>query len=661
MMSELLIKPKTHTGIRPRWRRELVTEKGSRISRRIKNTGEMLLGGAQTQVSDYKQRFDSLEGSYDSFLSEMLTSYSSSVIDVAFVDEFFGKRDLTFAGVDGTVCKYPVFDLIVFFAGAYSARGTAHVDQTGAVNIVCDDSCLESGLGVSSVLPIYINDVLIVDQTLVVRDEEGSVDDSITPNDSWVIDNSAFADYMMGLAEFYLGYKLAASDKPVDFLLLDRICSSELSSFYFETSDSRVNLETQCGLISAKVDGRPYTVTDWVYARQLFGNPSLGTPPARGEYLLPRIVTELLSEKGSGLTRDQLTQRMGLTSESSKARLDHALETGIGGRRSAEGILIRERDHFVLKPTIRDLKKRTERLVNDVCERMFSEDPSISFEDRFKVGSKWLTTTDLAFLALCSLYLMAERCWKNRTLLIGVAKDTSARDLKRQLLPVLNHTGHFKGNFTNSESVPDTDRMILQWVSLREREKLKVPWATCEYDTAFKTAVPHFGGVKGLISGARRNQISMNKAFAKAYFQLTEAKSDPKLRSNVLLYDRLIYPEFDTNHKQIVTLLHDYVDDPKQPEPVDAVLYLGKENPIQSFIMGLFAKMTSNSIPELFGHLRPLYIADKIAKFHYTQFSSMVESTGTWLTNRPQLREFLFYLGTFRERRSDVEQARKYG
>ncbi len=187
-----------------------MTEKGSRISRRIKQTGDLLLGGAQTQVSDYQQRFGSLQGSYDAFLSKILTSYPPDTVDVSFVDKFFGKRDLTFAGVDGTVCKYPVFDLIVFFAGAYSAHGAAHVSPSGAVKIECDDSCLETGLGVSSVLPMYINDVLSIDRTLLVTDEDGSIDDSITPSDSWVIDNSAFADYMMSLAEFYLGYKLVS-------------------------------------------------------------------------------------------------------------------------------------------------------------------------------------------------------------------------------------------------------------------------------------------------------------------------------------------------------------------------------------------------------------------------------------------------------------------
>ncbi|MCK5265953.1 MAG: hypothetical protein KAR03_10130, partial [Candidatus Thorarchaeota archaeon] len=67
----------------------------------------------------------------------------------------------------------------------------------------------------------------------------------------------------------------------------------------------------------------------------------------------------------------------------------------------------------------------------------------------------------------------------------------------------------------------------------------------------------------------------------------------------------------------------------------------------------------SMSIPELFGHLKPLFVADKIAKYHFTQIQGMVESTGNWLINRPDLREFLFYLSSFRERRSSHEQSRR--
>jgi hypothetical protein len=148
--------------------------------------------------------------------------------------------------------------------------------------------------------------------------------------------------------------------------------------------------------------------------------------------------------------------------------------------------------------------------------------------------------------------------------------------------------------------------------------------------------------------------------FLKAYFQLSEAKTDPKLRSNVLLYDRLAYPGFDDREECVATLKHDYGGHPDDPELVDAIFYHEANNPIQRFILQVFRRMTSPSMPELFGHLRPLYVADKVAKFYFNQFNSMVASAGSWLVNRPELREFIFYLSTFRERRSDVEQTRRH-
>lgn len=632
----------------------------SSIGRRLKQTGGLLLGGAQKQVRDYRGKFESLKGVYDEFLSKLLISYDSAKFNTEFVDKFFGKRNLRFAGLDGTVLKYDVFDLLIFFAGAYPAFGSIDIDDKGESKISYDEKFLDHGVGISSVLPVYISEVPQIDQTLLVRDETGEVDHSVSYSDSWVVDNSAFADFMMGLSEFYLGYTLVASDDHVDILLHDRVFSSEVASFYAETSDFRLDLEHECGLIGYKINGRPLTKTEWIYARRLFGNYKMGTPPARGEFLLPRLVVELMKAEGNSLTREELITRMNLDNEFRESRLDKELKKAIRGSGDAEGVIIRKKDHFVLKPQVRDLKERIRTLVEEVCGRIFSSDPDVSYEDRFKINGRWLTTSDLAFLSLMSLYLTIEECWEKQILLIGVAKDTSARDLKRQVLPVLNYVGRFKGGFTDRrEDTPDTDRMILQWISLHERDKLKVPWATVEYDTAFKTIVPHLERTPGLVSGARRNQVSLEKTFLKSYFQLCQACSEPKLRSNVLLYDRLVYPEFDNLPTKIVGLKHDYESRPDFPEPLDVLFFEGQDNPIQSFVLLLFKEMTSMSIPELFGHLKPLYIADKVAKYHFTQVRGMVESTGNWLMNRPDLREFLFYLSSFRDRRSSHEQSRR--
>jgi hypothetical protein len=630
------------------------------MGRRLKQTGDLLLGGAQKQVKEYRGKFEGLEGVYDEFVSKLLVTYDSKAFSTKFVDEFFGTRKLRFTGIDGTVLKHEIFDLLIFFAGAYPAFGDLEVNSSGQARITYDEKYLEHGVGVSSVLPVYISEVPQIDQTLLIRSEDGKVDHSLTYTDSWVVDNSAFADFMMGLAEFFLAYQLVSSDNPVNILLVDRIFSSEVASFYAETSNFRLDLDHECGLIGYRINGRAFTKTEWIYARRLFGNLLSGTQPARGEFLLPRVIVELMQADGNSLNREELVKKLGLDNEFRQARLDKELKNGIKGTGDTEGVISRNKEYFVLKPQYRDLKSRIKTLVEDVCGRIFSTDPQVGYEERFKINGRWLTTNDLAFLSLASLYLTVENCWEKRILLVGVAKDTSARDLKRQVLPVLNYVGRFKGGFTNKhEDTPDTDRMILQWISLHERARLKVPWSTVEYDTAFKTIVPHFDREPGLVSGARRNQISLEKTFLKAYFQLCQARSEPKLRSNVLLYDRLMYPDFETNRETLVTLRHDYEKRPDFPEPVDVVFFEGQDNPVQGFIIPLFSAMTSMSIPELFGHLKPLFVADKVAKYHFTEVQGMVESAGNWLMNRPDLREFLFYLSSFRERRSSIEQSRR--
>jgi hypothetical protein len=630
------------------------------IGRRLKQTGDLLIGGAQKQVNEYRGKFESLKGAYDDFVSRLIVSYDCVKFNPKFVSDFFGTRKLKFAGIDGTVLKHDVFDLLIFFAGAYPAFGDISIENSGNAVVHYDEKYLEHGVGVSSVLPVYISEVPQIDQTILVRSEDGEVDYSASYSDSWVVDNSAFADYMMGLAEFFLTYQLASSEDSVNILLVDRVFSSEVASFYAETSEFRLNLDHESGLIGYKIDGRPFTKTEWIFSRKLFGNLLSGTPPPRGEFLLPRVIMELMRAEGNSLAREDLIENLNLDNEFRQARLDNELKNAIKGTQNTEGLIIRQKEFFVLKPQYRDMKARIKKLVEGVCGRIFSIDPNVSYEERFKINNRWLTTNDLAFLSLAALYLAVEACWAKRILLIGVAKDTSARDLKRQVLPVLNYIGRFKGGFTDKrEDTPDTDRMILQWISLQERDRLKVPWATVEYDTAFKTIVPHLDREPGLVSGARRNQIGLEKTFLKAYFQLCQAGSEARLRSNVLLYDRLMYPDFEKSNEFIVTLKHDYENHPEFPEPVEVAFFEGHENPVQAFIIPLFSAMTSMSIPELFGHLKPLYVADKVAKYHFTEVKGMVESTGNWLMNRPDLREFLFYLSSFRERRSSVEQSRR--
>ena len=272
-----------------------------------------------------------------------------------------------------------------------------------------------------------------------------------------------------------------------------------------------------------------------------------------------------------------------------------------------------------------------------------------------------MTTLDIAFLTLFALQMLMEECWKKHILLVGVTKDTAARDFKRQLLPIMDSEGLLKTR-VNREALldlPNTDRMILQSASIFSLEQIKPPWSLVEYDSAFRSMLPDKLGRKGYVSGAIKNKISLERAFLKTYIQLSVAKSDPMLRSNVLLVDRLAYPQFDCRADSSVRFWNELSDGTR--EPVDALLFKDRAVPnrLQNLVMSILVSMAPANIPEAFGHNKALFIADKVAKWNYSQFKCIVDTTATWILNNHKLRKFIFYMSTFRERRAGIEQTRR--
>jgi hypothetical protein len=209
------------------------------------------------------------------------------------------------------------------------------------------------------------------------------------------------------------------------------------------------------------------------------------------------------------------------------------------------------------------------------------------------------------------------------------------------------------------QELPNTDRMILQSASLFSLNQLRPPWCLVEYDSAFRSIVPDKAGRKEHVSGAIKNKISLERAFVKTYVQLSVAKSDALLRSNVLLVDRLVYPEFDVKPESTVRFWNELSDGTK--EPVDVLLFKDNSVPdcLQDLMMSMLVAMAPANIPEAFGHNKALFIADKIAKWNYSQFKHVVDTTATWILNNHKLRKFIFYMSTFRERRSQIEQTRR--
>ena len=624
------------------------------LSSQIKRAGHFLKAGALDRISDYNKRFSSATDVYDALLSNLIVRNFNSERAHETAMKLFGSDRVKFAAVDGTEYARNMFDLIIFFGGAYVSSGHVSFNKDAPATVEHAGKLLESGRGISSCVPLYVNEVPDVDSMIDTLDSKKPLDDEA------VFDNSRIADWIMSFSEFYLAYRLVA-DEDVRILLMDRTLSGEHSALISDTAYGR-KLEEKSGLCGYDLDGQPVRMEEMIYCRHRFINSQLDLPPPRGDYLRPRLLYEL--ETASSMTVDQLCDRLRLEHAECKRRAKKILD-GLekAGRVESVG------STYTLKEEYRDSWKRMKKLTRIIGDRLFLDEPLTERPNPMMIMKSgkptWLTTVDMAFLTLFCLNMIIEECWKRPVLFIGLTKDTAARDFRRQLVKICSRGRMWKLDLPSEtlENIPNTDRMFLQSASVHNWEKLSVPWALVEYDTAFKTMVPELRkdekpGREGFVSGAVQNRVSPERLFLKSYVQLAQAEQDPKLRSNVLLMDRLVHPEFDLSPELVCALSHEYSG---VEEKVKPILFPNKDarNDIQNLVMVLLSAMTSTSIPEAFGHNVPLFIADNVAKWHAREFRRIVETTRDWIMTNPDLREFVFYMSTFRERRAEFESTRR--
>jgi hypothetical protein len=642
--------------------RRLMMERGkvnlSSLTDALKRSSDVLKLGASSQVADYEQRFSSLKTLYDCLLANLIRMNFDCGEAYETAKEFFGASSVRFAGVDGTMYSRPLFDLVVFFGGAYASTGTINFSENSKPTVKYDEKTLKQSAGISSVVPVYVNDIPDIDQTFF----EASQPEEINPNkpltDESIINNATIANWIMTLSEYYLAYKLATDpDQNMRIIILDRSLSIERASLIYDTA-KRELWKKKSSIIGYKIDDEPIDINDLTIARQCVCNKALKLPPSRGDYLSYAII-ELFKQKGM-LTEKQVLAELGITDDKRTKRTQRYIK-----RSMENGILIEKGESYALNSKYLTTLERIRKLVTVLGDRFFfmetSESQPTSVMKILKDGKEqWLTTVDIAFLTLFTLHMLMEECWKRRILLIGITKDTAARDFKRQLVPIMSNQGLLKKNVPREEfeKLPNTDRMILQSASILNPAKIKPPWSLIEYDSAFRTMIPDRQNREGYVSGAIKNRIGLERTFLKTYVQLSQAKSDPMLRSNVLLTDRLVYPEYDYKPESAVRFWNEFGS---ATEPVEVILFRDKDvpNKLQNLTMTILIAMAPSNIPEAFGHNKPLFIADKIAKWNYSQFKCIADSTADWIVNNHKLRRFVFYMSTFRERRASIEAARR--
>jgi hypothetical protein len=561
--------------------------------------------------------------------------------------------------------------MVLFFAGAYSCSGNLNfnkdADGDRKIKPNYEEKFLDKGKEISSCVPIFINKIPEIDTSFYdSQNQYNSLLNQFT--EDGILDNTNISKSLMTFSEFFLAYTMASS-KQTDVIFMDRSLSNKYSSLLTDTS-KRMDWSQTCSLLNFDIDGIPFDINDFALARHFLYNRLLEIPPPRGDYLRYSIFFKILENENINLPF--LCKLLDIYDNDEKRikQVERYLKRWVD-----EDVIIKENNYYKINEKYQSTPSRTKKLVDIIGNQIFKsqKDPFTIIKDfDGKERKEWITTTDLSFLTLFTLYLLIEECWKNNILLIGITKDTIARDFSNHLLPVgienslwnINQTNDdgdddddYESNNNNVSETIYSDRMLLQTVSLLNYENLNIPWSLIEYDSAFVMTIPDTKKRRGYVSGAIKNKITTNKLFLRSFVQLEQAKSENRLRSNVLFIDRLVYPPFDIqNSDNIAQFMHEYSSE----EKIDFILYKDNKTPnqLQNLVISILKSMSCPSIAESFGHNKSLYIADKVAKWHNEEFRKIVDSTTFLISNKKNLRNFLFYMNTFREKRYEYESNR---
>ena len=606
------------------------------------------------QIDDYQLKFSKVTDFYNYLFKDLIVDKFDFINASYTAKNFFDKDTLHFVAIDGTEYSKPLFDMVIFYAGAYSCDGSIEFSQQDKLKIKYQDRFIDQSIDVSSCIPVYIDKIPEIDHTF--HDKDGKVNLMKPMTEEAIMNNTNIANILMTFSEFYLSYRYA-STKKYDIILMDRSLSNMYSSLLYDTSNRKI-WNVNSSILNYKIDDLPIDINDIVIARHNIIYDKLNLPSPRGDYLRYAIFN-LLSQQNQEIDIGQIMKLLKINNdEKIRKRIERYIHRSI-----EEGIIekAKEGGKYEIVERYKFSWSRVKKLVNIIGEKIFGEnkDPYILDTDSGK--RTLLTTLDLSLLTLFTFYMLIEECWKNKIILIGITKDTAAQEFKNHVIPICLTNNVWTNHdiiSDNLNKIPNTDRMLLQALSMLNSDKINVPWSLIEYDSSFVMAIPDFEKRKGYVSGAIKNKITQSQLFLKSFVQLASAGQDEKLRSNVLAIDRLVYPEFDLMlPENSIEMNHEY----GSTEKVKFLLFKNNKskNNLQNLLLIILKSMSGSNMGETFGYNRPLFVADKIAKWHNQEFRKIVDSTSHLIACNKNLKNFVYYMNTFREKRQGFESNRR--
>ena len=529
--------------------------------------------------------------------------------------EFFGEGEHLASGMDGSMDFDERLQMILFYANAtaYSCPFTV----ADHLSFDLPSAHRESKLAASAAIPLWAEDLSNVSSSELEIDIDLEHTMEKIPNS------------FMALGELYLGY-LACEKSRV--LFLDRPLSGTYSAF---ARDARNVIKRGGSKLTRWSPDTPLSMLD-IYLAVYLGSPSL-VVPTRSRFLHLAVLKELLAGP-AGVGELAAKLKVG------EADIERAAAKLVKLDKKHDGAILAgsSAQRMEVKDGVEGYWRRTLALSLDYAKRVFAR----SRHPLAIVGDEFLTILDVNSVSLFLLQGLIERANETRTLLVGIAKDTSATDVARSVLPFASSRG-----FVRLESplpLLKNDRAFLSLLS-SENPDISTPWRTMGYDSVFSTVAE----VGGVLRSARK-VVSRERLFVRSYFQLRTLRNDRKVRSQVFLFDRPFSADADDAAKRSFE-----VQERSGVVKVAGYFEGDRPSPMSNMTLHILAMNDNPEVFEAFGHNQLLYLADKAVKAEVRMMRTSLRAVADLRVGGAASRRKIFGLVTpYRQQRAEAEHAR---
>jgi len=529
--------------------------------------------------------------------------------------EFFGRGEHLATGIDGSMDFDERLQMMLFYANATAYSCPFKVGDH--IRFDLESAHRDSRLEASAAVPLWAEDL----SSVISNEPEIDID---LEHSMERIPNS-----FMTLGELYLAYLSCERSRLV---FLDRPLSGTYSTL---ARDARNLIRLKDSKLGRWSSANPVSMLD-IYLAVNLGSPVMALP-TRPRHLHFAILRSLLEAPGS---LPELSTRLGVSETEARRGVNRLVKLD----KSRDGTILSDSSeaHLQLRDEVRGYWDRVLALSMEYAKQVFSR----ARHPLALKGDEYLTVLDVDTVAFVLLEGVLQRARESGSLLIGIAKDTTATDIARSVLPYASSAGFVR--LDSPAPMLKNDRAFLAILSA-ENPGITTPWRTIGYDAAYSTIVEIGHELR-----SARKVVSREQLFVRSYFQLRTFRNDPSVRSQVFLFDRPFDPRYD-----VAEVRRFSVRERSGDTRIDGYLEGSERSALSNLALHILSMNDNPEVFEAFGHNQLLYLADKAVKAEVRMLRSSLRGVADLRVGGVASRRKIFGLvSPYRQQRAEAEHAR---